>query len=83
MSERALAFVEEWTSDNVRAEGYEPEGDNSHAKSLALQCLQEAKVAGISEAEIKQSIDNLTDFMAAAIEQANDREVHRLSDKDD
>jgi hypothetical protein len=83
MSERALGFVEEWTSENVHAEGYTPEGDNSQAKSLAVQCLAAANAQGISEAEIKQSIDDLTEFMAGAIEEANDREVRRLAAKDD
>ena len=73
MSERALGFVEDWVSQHVHAEGYEPESDNSLAKSLARQCLIDASAQGISEAEIRESIDDLTDFMAGAIEEANDR----------
>ncbi len=49
MSERALAFVEEWTSENIRPAGHAPEGDISRAKSLAVKCLAEANAQGISE----------------------------------
>jgi hypothetical protein len=83
MSERALGFVEEWVSENVHAEGYPPEGNNSLAKSLALQCLGDANAKGISEAEIRESIADLTEFMAGAIQETNDREVHRLSETGD
>jgi hypothetical protein len=83
MSERALAFVEEWTSENIRPAGHAPEGDISRAKSLAVKCLAEANAQGISETEIKESIDDLTAFMAGAIAEANDREVRRLAAKDD
>ena len=37
----------------------------------------------LSETEIKESIDDLTAFMAVAIAEANDREVRRLAAKDD
>jgi hypothetical protein len=82
MSERAIAFVEEFVDEHVHAEGYEPEGDSSKARSLAEHCLSAAKSAGISEAEMKDAFDNLTRFMAAAIKDANDDEVQRLVDKD-
>lgn len=83
MSERALAFVEEWTADHIHAVAPAPAGDNSQAKALALQCLADAKAQGISEAEISESIDDLTAFMAGAITEAGEREVHRLSEKDE
>jgi hypothetical protein len=83
MSERALAFVEEFVDENIRAEGYEPEGDSSRAASFAGQCVALAKAEGITEAELKESFDDLTRFMAAAIKEANDNEVHRLASKDD
>jgi hypothetical protein len=83
MSERVLAFVEEWTSEHVRAEGYPPEGDDSQAEALALQCLKDAIAQYITEAEIRESISDLAEFMAGAIEEAHDREVHRLAANDD
>jgi hypothetical protein len=43
MSERALGFVEEWISQHVHAEGYEPEGDNSHAKITRRTMSHERK----------------------------------------
>jgi hypothetical protein len=52
MSERAIAFVEEWVSENINAEGYEPEGDHSQAAAFAAQCLASSK-----EAEMKDAFD--------------------------
>ena len=41
MSERALAFVEEWISDHITAD--DADGDiEAHAKALAGQCLADA-----------------------------------------
>ena len=82
MSERAIAFVEEWVSESIHAEGYEPE-DHSQAAAFAAQCLASSKAEGITEAEMKHAFDDLTQFMAAAIETANDDEVARLASKDD
>ncbi len=83
MSERALAFVEEWTSSHIHAKGATPGGDHLQAKALALQFLADAKTKGISAAEISESIDDLTEFMAGAIAEANEREAHRLTEKND
>jgi hypothetical protein len=83
MSERALGFVEEWISEHVRAEDDAPEGDDARAKALATQCLAAANAQGISQAEISEAIDDLTAFIAGAIEEASDREVHRSAADDD
>ncbi len=83
MSERAIAFVEEFVSENIHAEGYEPEGDHSQAEAFAAQCLASAKAEGITDAEMKDAFEDLTQFMAAAIKTANDDEVDRLASKDD
>jgi hypothetical protein len=83
MGERAIAFVEEWVSENIHAEGYEPESDHPQAAAFAAQCLASSKAEGITEAEMKDAFDDLTQFMAAAIETANDDEVARQASKDD
>ena len=83
MSERAIGFVESWVSEHVNAEGSAPEGDDSRARAFATACLMAAAAAGIPEAEITESIDDLTSFMAGEMQDANDREVERLADKDD
>lgn len=83
MSERAIAFVEGWVSDNIHATGYEPEGDSSQAAELAAECLTAAKAEGITDAEMKDAFDDLTQFMAGSIKLANDTEVDRLASKDD
>ena len=82
MSERVIAFVENWVSENVHAEGYPAEGDDLQAKALAEQCRAEALEAGIPGSDIDDEFDDLTAFMSAQIQEANDREAHRLVDKD-
>lgn len=83
MSERGLRFVEAWIVENVNAEGYEPEGDNSHARMLAVLCLEAAKAEGISKKEIEEHVGDINDFMSQAIDEANDAEVARLAARDD
>lgn len=83
MSERALAFVEEWVSDHVRAAGEAPAGVRSQAKALARQCLADASAQGIAEGEISESIDDLEEFMMGTLEEANERKAHRSGGKDD
>jgi hypothetical protein len=82
MSERVIAFVEEWVSNNVHAEGYPAESEDIQAKSLAQQCRAEALETGIPASEIDDEFDDLTAFMSAQIHEANDREVDRAVDKD-
>jgi hypothetical protein len=75
MSERALAFVDEWVSDHVNAE--DANGDiEARAKALASQCLAAASKEGIPASEIGEAIDDLADYMMGAIEEAEDREEH-------
>jgi len=77
MSERALAFVEEWVSDHVHA------GDRSQPKALARQCLADASAQGIPAGEIGESIDDLEEFMEGALEEANERKAHRAGEDDE
>jgi hypothetical protein len=75
MSERALAFIEEWTSDHVRAEDKSAD-EQARAKALAARCLADASTHGITANEIGEAIDDLTAFMTGAIEEAAERKVH-------
>jgi hypothetical protein len=75
MSERALAFVEQWVSDHVRAQDAGVDID-ARAKALADQCMAAATKAGIPAAEIGEAIDDLPDFMIGAIEEAEERDEH-------
>ena len=75
MSERALAFVDEWVSGHVRAE--DADGDiEARARTLASQCLADAGNKGIPASEIDEAIDDLPEFMFGAIEEAEEREDH-------
>jgi hypothetical protein len=51
MSERIVAFVENWVSENAQTESYPSEGDDNHAKKRADECRTAALVAGISATE--------------------------------
>ena len=75
MSERALAFVDEWVSDHVKAQ--DADGDiEARAKALASECLAAAGKAGIPASEIGEAIDDLAEYMVGAIEEAEEREEH-------
>ncbi len=82
MSERIVAFVEEWVSENIQAEGYPPEGDDTQARKFAAGCRAAALAAGIPDAEIDAEFDDMAAFMSAEIPDANDREVARRVDDD-
>jgi hypothetical protein len=72
MSERAIAFVEKWVSEHVKPQ----------AAALAQQCVQDAQAAGIPEAEIHDAFEDLVDYMAGEIEEANEREADSLAGED-
>jgi hypothetical protein len=75
MSQRALAFVDEWVSGHVHAQ--DAGGDiEARAKSLASQCLADASKKGIPASEIGEAIDDLASFMIGAIEEAEERDEH-------
>lgn len=75
MSERALAFVDEWISGHIHAQ--DPGGDiEARAKTLASQCLADASKKGIPASEIGEAIDDLPSFLIGAIEEAEERDEH-------
>jgi hypothetical protein len=75
VSERALAFVEEWIADHVTAK--DAEGDiKARAKALADQCLADANKGGVPASEIGEAIDDLPDLMIGAIDEAQERDEH-------
>jgi hypothetical protein len=82
MSERAFAFVEEWVSDHIHGADEGPAGVGSQAKALARQCLADASAQGIPQGEIGESIDDLEEFMAGALEEAHERKAHRSGEED-
>ena len=80
MSERALAFVEQWVTDHVGAE--DRSGDErARASALADRCRADAGADGISANEIGEAIDDLTAFMIGAIEEAAERKAHAVQDE--
>jgi hypothetical protein len=71
MSERALAFVEEWISENITAA--DAAGD---AQALANRCLADAGAKRITASEIGDAIDDLPAFIGGAIKEAGERDAH-------
>jgi 5-enolpyruvylshikimate-3-phosphate synthase len=82
VSERAIEFVEEWVSERINAQDYQPEGDNSRAEAFAAACLAAAKAEGISKLEIDDAFEDLTAFIAGEIQEASNREAARQAAKD-
>src|SRR5690242_2310849 len=75
MSERALAFVDEWVTQHIRAE--DADGDiEARATALAGQCLAAAGKKGIPASEINDAFEDLADYMVGAIEEAEERDEH-------
>ena len=84
MHNDARDFVEGWIEENVHPTGYDLAGDLTEAKRLALGCRAAADEVGIGRAAIDAEFASLVDYIAEAIEAANnDAEVARLSAKDD
>jgi|SRR6516165_9606686 hypothetical protein len=82
MSERALAFVDEWVSGHVRAQ--DADGDiEARAKTLATQCVADGGKKGIPAPEIGEAIDDLAEFMIGAIEEAEERDEHAEREETD
>jgi len=75
MSERALAFVDQWVSDHVKAEDADDDIE-ARARTLAAQCLADAAKKGIPASEIGEAIDDLPEFMIGEIEEAEERAEH-------
>jgi hypothetical protein len=76
MSERALAFVEEWISEHVTSADHAGADDTARAKALANRCLADANLAGIPATEIGEAIDDLPAFIGGTIAEASERDVH-------
>ena len=78
MTERAIAFVENWVSENIRAEGYDAVETLSRAKVFAGRCLEAANAAGIPQTEITEAFVDLKGSMAGEIQEAINRAAPRL-----
>lgn len=86
----ANRFLTGWITENINAEAYEPEGDDTRARGFAALCRIDAKEAGIPvsvlDAAARDMIgggDDLVGLMANALKSTTDAEVQRLASKDD
>jgi hypothetical protein len=82
MSDRALEFVETWVSEKIEDMSRPIEADDAKIKALAAECIQAALDEGIPASEINDDFDNLAEFIAGEIEEAQDREADRDDDND-
>ena len=84
MSERALEFVETWVAENVdEAADLPARGEDSHAETLAAECIKAAAQEGIPESEIHEAFDDLTAFIEGQIEEARERRKHAAGEDED
>jgi hypothetical protein len=78
----ALDFLNNWISENINAEAYDP--PKGVIEEYAERCIAEAEAGGFTRVQIEDAAGgNLTGHIAAEMEAATDREVKRLADKDD
>ena len=85
MSERALEFVETWIEEKIEAMAKSSAKSSTKSPAslgptqgdaLAAECLNDARRAGIPEAEIKEAYDDLAAHLASEIGEAYAR-MHR------
>ncbi len=81
MSTRAIEFVENWVSENVKASGNQKAGDKATAIVLASRCFEAAEAEGIPQKEIEEVFEDLPAFIAGEIEEANE-DAARVAAKD-
>lgn len=84
MSQRAIEFANRWVHENVNPNGYGPEdGPNVEAIEGTERLIAAAEEAGIPREELEEDLGDISDFVHAAYEEANDVEVDRRANKDD
>jgi hypothetical protein len=74
MTERAQQFVTQWVGANVSANDYVPESDNTEARALAAQLLDDAEAEGVPRREVEAHTGDVVSFLA--------EEIKRLAGKD-
>jgi hypothetical protein len=83
MSQRSIAFVHSWISENVDGNLFLDEKEFPRPKEFADRCRTEACAAGILIEEIEEEFANLEEVMAEAIDNVADRDSGRASDTND
>ena len=77
---KSWEFLETWAKENVHGILF---GDEETARQLAKNCVEAAKNAGITEAELtKAAGGDLSDFFLSELETAANAEERRLAEKD-
>jgi hypothetical protein len=74
-------FLEAWVREHVNATAH---NDEATAKTLAAECLRDAKKFGFLDAQINKAANgNLVGFMLTELNSAANREEERLASKRD
>ena len=82
MSQRAIDFLNRWTTEHVNAVPYP--GHSEEAQRLAKECIAEAKKAGISEEELEGDLtQDLVSELEDRLETRADEEIARQANRDD
>lgn len=81
MSEHAIEFVNNWVSENINVEAYDPPA--GLIDQAVQDMVDEAEANGISRKEIEDEVGDLHSFVSREYEKRTDDEVARLVEKDD
>jgi hypothetical protein len=64
MSDRAGQFVTQWVETNIHARSQDLQGDNTAARALAPQLLEDAEAQGIPRMEVELFTGDVVSYLA-------------------
>jgi len=83
VSNRIMAFMNEWVSENLYFNGYPQEQiPDPAAQIFAVQCIVAAKEGGISKADLENEFGDLPTYLHHQLARFADDEIKRQAGKD-
>jgi hypothetical protein len=75
---KAREFIDFWIENSVHAtEQYRTAGASQDVSELTRRCINAAKAQGVSEADMREEIGDLADYIRTQLESANKIENDR------
>ena len=75
MRQSIREFIEQWTTENVRAIEYmSVHFEDPRPEQYTARCIEAAQEVGISKSDLEAEVGSLTEYFAKAIDVAADRE---------
>jgi hypothetical protein len=76
---KAREFLDFWMQNSVHAaEEYGTPGASQLTTDLVERCVEMAASQGVSRADLEAEVGDLSDYIKAALESANAKEVARI-----